>query len=221
MTKADASRTVTMVFPRAVKLNVTEGGKTRQYTFDAGTQEVPEEHADHSYLRANGVKLYDHDAVAKKAREEADKAGQIADEAHARLQHVLARKPGPRPGPSPTGRTAKSGTAAEMVPNVNVPAAPSDVDTALAGDAAAQVAPLAVAPADMKVAELRTALDERGLPYAAGDTRDTLVAKLEAHGKAPEDLTVQELKDRLTAKGIDFDKSAKKSDLIELLAASR
>jgi len=48
--------TVTMVFPRAVRLTANDG---RVVDFKPGVQEVPESLADHSYLKLNGAKRHD------------------------------------------------------------------------------------------------------------------------------------------------------------------
>lgn len=100
-----APNTKTMVFPRPVTLNVIGAdGRSQKLQFKAGAQEVPAEHAEHPYLAANGVKVYDHKAEAKAAQERADKAQRDADRV----------RQGTRPAAAPAAHGVTTGELAEV-----------------------------------------------------------------------------------------------------------
>lgn len=48
----DGTKTVNLVFPRSVTLTLNDG---RRVQFPPGVNAVPEEYADHFYLKAHGV----------------------------------------------------------------------------------------------------------------------------------------------------------------------
>lgn len=151
--------TVTMVFPTPVNLNVVDGdGKRQCLKFGAGINEVPAEHAEHPYLKDNGVTTYDAKANAAALREAADAAQAKADEAAAKV-----------------GKKAEKGAAPTVVGGA--PAAAPAAPGAPSADAA-------VDPDDLTIAELKVELESRGVEYDAGDKKDDLVKQLKKSIKA-------------------------------------
>ena len=53
---AEGRETVTMDFPKAVRLTHQDGHFFQLVHYPAGTHQVPREHADHWFLKANGVR---------------------------------------------------------------------------------------------------------------------------------------------------------------------
>lgn len=90
ISKLRGEKTVTMNFVVPVLLTLQDHTRIR---FEIGPQEVPESLKDHSYLKANGVTLYDAKLVAAKAAAEAKAAGipVISESAQKAVDYLVSK----------------------------------------------------------------------------------------------------------------------------------